>query len=208
MFRFFKKQKAIEVVQNETKKGFESVKEDIVSISNWIKHLDSEKKSHKNEISIIKEDLSSVKADLEEIKKVVSIALNLNFNKPQQAFFKTTLPLSNKQTGVFPVQTAVQTAVQTPSFRDFSVTERAILLLLFNTDMKLSYEDLAAMLNKEKSTIRGQINSIKSKSEGLIKEFVEKNSKKRFYVDEIMKEKILKKQKVRLKAKGEEVKKE
>jgi hypothetical protein len=42
-------------------------------------------------------------------------------------------------------------------------------------EMKLSYEDLALMLGKEKSTIRGQINTIKQKSEGLIEEITEKN---------------------------------
>jgi len=76
------------------------------------------------------------------------------------------------------------------------------LFLLLNTDMKLSYDDISAMLNKEKSTIRGQINAIKSKSESLIEEIVEKNGKKRIYIPENMKEKLLKKQKVRLKNKG------
>jgi predicted transcriptional regulator len=79
------------------------------------------------------------------------------------------------------------------------VTERAILFILLNTDMKLSYDDLASMLNKEKSTIRGQINTIKSKSENLIQEVVEKNGKKRIFIPEKVKEKLLKKQKVRVK---------
>jgi hypothetical protein len=67
--------------------------------------------------------------------------------------------------------------------------------------MKLSYEDLASMLNKEKSTIRGQINAIKSKSESLIEEVIEKNGKKRIYIPEKMKDKLLKKQKVSIKGK-------
>ena len=65
--------------------------------------------------------------------------------------------------------------------------------------MKLSYHDLAAMLGKEKSTIRGQVNSIRQKSEGLIKEQVEENGKKRVYIPEEIKEKMLKKTKVRVK---------
>jgi len=45
---------------------------------------------------------------------------------------------------------------------------------------------------------RGQINSIKQKSEGLIEEIVEKNGKKRVYVPEKVREKLLKYAKVRV----------
>jgi hypothetical protein len=65
--------------------------------------------------------------------------------------------------------------------------------------MKLSYDDLAAMLQKERSTIRGQINTIRQKSEGLIEESIEKNGKKRVFIPEEIKEKLIKKQKVRVK---------
>jgi hypothetical protein len=63
--------------------------------------------------------------------------------------------------------------------------------------MKLSYEDLAAMLGKRKSTIRGQVNSIRQKSEGLIEEIVGENNKKRVYIPEKNKEILLKTRKVR-----------
>jgi len=53
-------------------------------------------------------------------------------------------------------------------------------------------------LGKEKSTIRGQINAIRQKSEGLIHETNEKNNKKRLFIPEIMREKLLKKAKVRV----------
>src|SRR5690606_12505473 len=124
--------------------------------------------------------------------------VEFNSNGRPNRVFKTAKGLSNKQTAVFPVQTDVQTDVQTPNLSNFSVTERAILFILLNTDMKLSYEDLAAMLNKEKSTIRGQINAIKSKSEGLIEEVIEANGKKRMCIPEKLKEKLLKTQKVRV----------
>ena len=55
------------------------------------------------------------------------------------------------------------------------------------------------MLGKERSTIRGQINSIKQKSENLIEEVIEKNGKKRVFIPEEMREKLLKKSKVRVK---------
>ena len=64
--------------------------------------------------------------------------------------------------------------------------------------MKLGYEDLSAMLGKERSTIRGQINSIKTKSEDIIEEVIERNGKKRVFIPDIIKEKMLKKSKVRV----------
>ncbi|MEK6827557.1 MAG: HTH domain-containing protein, partial [Nanoarchaeota archaeon] len=102
--------------------------------------------------------------------------------------------------GVYAVQTGVQTGVQTPNLSQFSVTERAILWVLLNSEMKLSYDDLAAMLGKERSTIRGQINTIKQKSE-IIEEEIEKNGKKRVFIPEEIKEKMLKKTKVRVNSK-------
>jgi hypothetical protein len=199
MFGMFIGKKRLNEISVETKKGFESVKKDILSVTGWIKHLDSENNITKKEFDYLKKDLSTIKENIEGLKNVVSMTNDLNTNSLFKQPFKTKKRLFNKQTGVQAVQTGVQTGVQTPNLRDFSITERAILLVLLNTDMKLSYDDLATMLGKEKSTIRGQINTIKSKSESLIKEAIEKNGKKRIYLDEKMKENLLKKQKVSLK---------
>ena len=194
MFSWFFRKKEVEKIKEETKQGFESVKKDIVSVSGWIKHLDSEKNIQKRDLEDIKTLLSSVQNEIEGLKNVFSIVNELKPNK----VFKTPKQLSNKQTAVYAVQTAVQTAVKTPKLSQFSMTERAILWILLNTDMKLSYDDLAAMLGKERSTIRGQINTIKQKGEGLIEESIEKNGKKRIFVPENIKEKMLKKSKVRV----------
>lgn len=191
MFWWFSGKREVERVEEETRKGFESVKKDINAVSGWIKHLDSEKNLHEKEVNEIKGVLSSIKNDLEGLKNVVSLMTEMPVRK-QTAKNKQ---LSNKQTAVY----AVQTAVQTPNLEQFSITERAIIWILLNTDMKLSYDDLAAMLGKERSTIRGQINSIKQKGE-IIEEQVEKNGKKRVYVPEEIKEKMLKKTKVRVKS--------
>ena len=199
MFWLFAGKKRLEEVREETKKGFDSVKKDIVSVSGWIKHLDSEKDLQKKDILEIKEVLSSVQEEIEGLKNVLSIMNDFNTNSMFKQPFKTNKRALDKQTAVYSVQTSVQTDVQTPNLSGFSVTERAILFILLNTDMKLSYDDFASMLNKEKSTIRGQINTIKSKSESLIEEIVEKNGKKRIYIPDKIKEKLLKKQKVRVK---------
>lgn len=197
MFGWFFGKKEAEKIKEETKKGFESVKKDIVSFSGWIKHLDSEKNLHKGDIKHLKEELSTMKKDFEELKEL--IISSQNFENKQ--VFKTPGRLSKKQTAVYAVQTPVQTVVQTPNLEQFSITEKAIIWVLLNSDMKLSYDDLAAMLGKEKSTIRGQINTIKQKSEGFISEDIENNGKKRVYIHKNHKEKMLKKPKVRVKGK-------
>ncbi|MFH1503374.1 MAG: hypothetical protein ABIE36_01835 [Candidatus Diapherotrites archaeon] len=194
MFLWFSRKKDFEKIKEDTKKGFDFVKKDVAAVSGWIKHLDSEKKLQQKDIDALKEDLSTIKEELEGLKNILSI---MNELKPKQ-LFKTNRRVFNKQTGVYAVQTGVQTGVQTPNLGQFSVTERAILWILLNTDMKLGYDDLSAMLGKEKSTIRGQINAIKSKGEDIIEEVIEANGKKRVFIPDIIKEKLLKKSKVRV----------
>ena len=196
MFWFGSWKKEVERVKEDTKNSFDSVKKDISSVSEWIKHLNSEKNLQKKEIEEIKEILSSIKEEVAGLKNVVSIMNELKTNR----VFKTPKQVFNKQTAVYAVQTGVQTGVQTPKLSQFSVTERAILWILLNTEMKLSYDDLAAMLGKERSTVRGQINTMRQKSEGIIEEEIEKNGKKRVFIPEDIKEKMLKKTKVRVKS--------
>jgi hypothetical protein len=194
MFGWFSWKKEDEKIREDTKRGFDSAKKDISSLTGWIKHLDSERNLHKKEIDVLRDDLSSIKIEVEALKNVVSL---MNDLKPKQ-LFKTNKQVFDKQTGVYTVQTGVQTGVQTPNLYQFSITERAILWILLNAEIKLGYDDLSTILGKEKSTIRGQINSIRSKSEGLIEEIIEKNGKKRVFIPEEIKEKMLKKQKVRI----------
>jgi len=202
MFGWFFKKKEVENLKEDTKRGFESVKKDINSVSAWIKHLESEKNLQRMEIEEIKNILSSVNNEIDGLKNVVSI---MNELKPKGKF-QTPKQLFDKQTGVYAVQTGVQTAVQTPNFDQFSVTERAIIWVLLNSEIMLSYDDLSALLGKERSTIRGHLNRIKQKSNGLIDESIEKNGKKRVFIPNELKEKLLKKVKVRVK-KGKKTKK-
>lgn len=201
MFWLFSNKKKFEEVKEETKKGFDSVKKDIFSVSEWIKHLDLEKNLQKKDISEIKSELSKINEELKNIKETFEFNDLLSNNTKNKRLFKTNNMLSIKQTDDYGVQTAVQTAVQTPNLSIMSITERAIIGILLNSDMKLSYEDIATILGKEKSTIRGQINSIKLKNDSLIEEDIERNGKKRVYITREMKEKLLKKAKVRVKTK-------
>jgi len=194
MFGWFSRKKEVEQLKDDTKKGFDAVKKDINSISTWIKHLDVEKNVQQRDLEDIKEALSTINEELEGIKNVVSIMNDLKPVRKNQ----TPKQVFDKQTAVYAVQTGVQTGVQTPNFDKFSVTERAILWVLLNSELKLGYDDLAAVLGKERSTIRGHLNRIKQKHPGIVEEMVEKNGKKRVFIPEGIKEKLLKKAKVRV----------
>jgi len=198
MFGFFNRKKEIEEIKHEVKNSFESVKHDVEKIGQWVTHLNNSDVALNNQVSDMKEDITSLKDEIEQLKDVVSM-----FGEGvSKQLFKTNRSVFNKQTAVQGVQTAVQTAVQTGNFQgisNLSVTERAIIWVLANNELKLSYDDLAAMLGKTRSTIRGQINSIKQKSEGLIMEYTEKSGKKRVYIPDEIKEKIIKRIKVKVK---------
>jgi len=176
-------------LKDEIKQAFSAVKHDLKKASDWITHLNSHSKQHSNSIEELNERLSSVENELNDMKGF----LTFFSTRLSKQVFKQQQTGVHKQTAVQAVQTGVQTAVQTAFLSNLSVMERAIVWVLLNTDMKLSYEDVAAILNKEKSTIRGQINSIKQKNEGLIDEAIEKNGKKRYYIAEEMREMLLSK---------------
>jgi ElaB/YqjD/DUF883 family membrane-anchored ribosome-binding protein len=198
VFGWLARKKEVEEIKTEIKSSFFNVKNDIDNVGKWISHLNSSDETINSRLNTISEDLSSLKDELEQLKEVVSM-----FGEGvSKQMFKTNRQLSKEKTDVYFNETGVQTGVQTEEFKgisNLSVTEKAIIWILINNDLKLSYEDLASMLGKRVSTIRGQINSIKQKSEGLIKEYIENNGKKRVFIPEEIKEKIVKKSKVRVK---------
>ena len=180
-----------------TKKAFDSVKEDLNSVSKWLKHLKSRDSEHEDRFDEIEGQLSSIKTDLESIKNSVAFVEG-SFSR---RLFKQPQTAVRKQTAVVGVQYPVQTAVQTGGrdlFNALSLMERALVYVLLNSEMKLSYDDLAAMLGKSRATIRGQVNSIKQKTEGLVEEIIEANGKKRVFIPEEIKEIMLKNAKVRV----------
>ncbi|GEM_PF-281848 len=202
MFGWFKKKADVDDVERlryAVQTGFNNVKQDFSNTSTWIKHLNQKGDQQKEEISEIYDELSSIRSEIENLKNMIDILGNKKLFKQQQTVF-------NKQTAVEAVQTPVQTAVQTSFLDNFldnlSVTERAIVWVMLNSEMKLSYDDLAAMLGKERATIRGQVNSIKQKSDGLVEEIMGKNNKKRFFIPDQIKGMMLKKAKVRIKRNG------
>lgn len=192
---FGKKDKNLE---EKIDKSFSSVKKDMDVVGKWIKHLNAKDKQLFDVLNELKSELSSVNDELEGLR--AGMALLEEDQKNKQVLENE--PVLDKQTGVLDVEEPVQTPVQTANFYDIfkglSSNERALIFTLMNSDLKLSYEDLAMILGKERSTIRGQINSIKQKSEGLVEEIVEKNGKKRVYIPLEIKEKMAKYAKVRV----------
>jgi len=178
-----------EDLKNEVKQAFSAVKTDLKKASDWITHLNSRDQHHSNSVEELHDRLSSMEEEISDMKGFIAFFSN----KMSKQVFKQRQTGVYKQTAVEGVQTAVQTAVQSSFLQNLSVMERAIVWTLLNTDLKLSCEDVAAILNKERSTIRGQINSIKQKSESLIEEVMEKNGKKRFFIPEEIRETVFSK---------------
>lgn len=193
MFGFFTKKaekKEVELLKQAVQTGFNSAKQDINKLDSWVKHLNTADSALKYQIFELQEELSRVHEELEEMKN----KLHLVTNRP---IFKQRPTVFDKQTPSIGVLNSVQTGVQTAFLDNLSITERAIIFVLLNSDMKLSYEDLAAMLGKRTATIRGQINTIKQKSDGLVEEMVGENNKKRVYIPEKIKEILLKSKKIK-----------
>jgi predicted transcriptional regulator len=199
MFGWLFGKKSDEKIVEETKKSFSAVKKDMEETGKWIKHLDMQDKQLFDELKAVKQDLSSIRDEIESLREGVELANESE--KSKQLFEKPTR--KGKQTADLDVEEAVQTPVQTANFyeilKGLSANERLLVFTLMNSEMKLSYEDLALLLGKERSTVRGQINSVKQKSPGIIEEITEKNGKKRVFVPEEIKEKLRKYAKVRVK---------
>ena len=200
MFGIFRQKKRIDDLKKEVKESFDHVKKDFNKVGQWISHIDDKQKKNSSELENIKNQIIELKADLFEIKEYLSF-FELDVGK---RLSKQTQTKINKQTLNNVVQTPVQTPVQTDILSNLTVTERAIIWSLLNTEMNLSYEDLASLLGKDKSTLRGQVNSIRQKNEMLIKETKEATGKKRLFIPEEIKEKIIKNVKVRIKMKKNE----
>lgn len=200
MFGLFKKKVEKEEFDQHkmaVQTALNNAKTDVTNLSDWVKHLNDTDSGLKSDIQDIYEELSTVKTELEELKNMVSLAVNPKLFKQKQ----TAVGSIGKQTAVYAVQNAVQTTVQTDFLDKLSISERALVMILLNSDMKLSYEDLGAMMGKGSATIRGQINSIKQKCNGLIDEQIEKNNKKRLFIPEKLRNTLLKKVKVRARKK-------
>ena len=196
MWSLFGHKKRVDKLKDDIQGSFDHVRKDFDKVGKWIKHLDDKHGLHNNDIYNIKDQLLTIQEDLAEIKDFIS------FFGPQlpNDSSKQTQTSAHKQTTHGDVQTDVQTPVQTDVLKNLTVMERGIVWVLLNSEMKLSYEDLASLLGKNKSTIRGQINTIKQKNDELILEYRELSGKKRLYIPEEIRSKIIKSVKIKVKS--------
>lgn len=201
---FFGGRKEVEKVRDETHKAFDAVKKDIDHVGQWIKHLHSKDSEHRELISGFDARFSTIEKEVSELKMLVGL-LNEDlggrvFPQPSTAVHKQRIVEAVER----PVETAVYSGVDAP-FLGYSVNplvgltamERAVVYVLLTSELKLSYEDLAVMLGKDRSTLRSQINMIKRKNPDLIEEYVEKNGKKRVFIPEEIRQKLTKNVKLR-----------
>lgn len=180
----------------QIKEIIDDIKEEMNKTVDWVNHFNLRHEKHEDHFEKLNFRLERVEKELNSLKEVVSFFGQYPFKQ----VFKQQQTGVFKQTGVEAVQTGVETGVQTGVFDDYfnnlTANERAIVWVLLNTELKMSYEDIAVLLGKERSTIRGQINAIRQKNEGLIEEIVEKNGKKRVFIPEDIKILLLKDVKV------------
>jgi len=197
MFWFFDskvKKEEFERHKSAVQAALNNAKGDVLNLSKWVKHLNNSDSELKDDVKDVYDELSTIKTEVEELKNMVSLALGPKLRKKISA----VQAADDKQTAVYAVQNAVQATVQASFLDRLSLSERTLVMILLNTDMKLSYDDLAAMVSKDSTTVRGQINSIKQKCEGLIEEQIEKNNKKRLFIPEKLRNTFLKRVKVRV----------
>lgn len=195
LFDFWKKEERFDKKFHDLHKNLEDsftrIKNDMENFGKWVLHLEKHRTHHYSRLDNIEKRMHALERILEDLKFKQEFVQTQGLNKNKQTAVRS------KQTAVR-VQTAVQTAVQTgvvenleDVLRSLTVMERVVLWTLLNTDLKLSYDDLSILLGRDKSTLRGQITNIKRKSDGLIKEFIEISGKKRFFVEENIKNEIL-----------------
>jgi hypothetical protein len=197
VFGFLKKRddtahKKIEDLNKSVSFSFSNLKRDMDYISNWITHFKDKHDEHNENFDSVHKRLERVEQELEEMRDMWTRVQTGVQTRVQTAV----------QTGQTRVQTRVgqtdvrlkQMSVQTNTLeklKNLSVMERGLVWVLVNSDAKMSYEDIYVILGKNKSTLRGQINNIKLKSPDLIKEEVENDGTKKFYVSKELKDEIM-----------------
>jgi len=162
--------------------SFSNIKRDMTGINKWLDHFKSKHENHDKQFDLLNQRINNIEEVIDGIQTAVQTG---GLSKQPQTDSRPNNRLSlSKQDE--------ENLSMTIKLKKLTLMERAVVWALLNTDLKLSYEDLSVALGKDKSTLRGQINNIKTKSEGLIEEYPEKDGKKRFCISDKIKSEILK----------------
>lgn len=190
VFGLFKKKK-LEIdkkftdLNDSLKNSFSKIKEDIFSLSSNVEHLHGHKKNHSELIVELDSRIKTLESFIEDTLTNQVLVQTNHLSKQIQTNVRS------KRTSML-----VQTDIL-ESLKRLTPMERSLVWALLNTDLKLSYSDLSNILGKDESTVRGQLSNIKRKTDELLLEMSESNGQKRFYIEDMIKNKIMKKYKVK-----------
>ncbi len=169
--------------------SFSNIKKDMADLNKWLDSFKNKHESHDQRFELLNRRVNDIEEVIEEMQGVwttVQTAVQTGgVSKQQQTDIRPNIRLRVSKQGE-------EELSMVERLRKLTMMERAVVWTLLNTDLKLSYDDLSVALGKDKSTLRGQINNIKTKSEGLVEEHHEKDGKKRFYISEKTKSELLK----------------
>jgi hypothetical protein len=191
VFSLFGNKKRVDILREEVQESFKHVRKDVNKIGEWIKYIDEKELKKETTLQDISDRIEAIETKLEEMQIAQTFVGQINT--------KHTQTNTKQQTHNETRQTDNQTTVQTSDLDKLTVMERAVVWALVNSELKLSYEDIGSLLGKDKSTIRGQVNSIKQKIPQVISVVQEQNGKKRLYIAEEVKENVIKKAKMKIK---------
>ena len=209
MFWFFKKKKKGQELEekfsnlhNSLHNSFSNIKKDINNMSSWVGHLKNKHDNHNKKFELLNYRINNIEEVLEDLRDVWTrvqtavqtggVSKQTQTDSRPNSCPEVSKQLSKQENRENKSGNSEKEITIIDSLRNLTMMERAVVWALLNTDLKLSYEDLSIALGKDKSTLRGQINNLKTKSEGLIEEYTEKDGKKRFYINEKKKNSILK----------------
>lgn len=179
---FFKKKdytahKKIEDVNKSLTNSFSNLKKDMKEVGGWITHFKNKHDNHDSKFEELCLRVANIEKDVEAMKNAwtrVQTGVQTRVQKTDVRFKRMSVQANTLE-----------------KLRNLTVMERGIIWVFLNSETKVKYEDLCLALGKNKSTLRGQINSIKLKSPELIKEEVENDGTKKFYIEESLKEEIV-----------------
>lgn len=159
---------------------------DVDNINGWISHLHENQKKHEENIKKLENSLRNAFTlynkyliDLykivhtlkdekkEDVETLIDVDRRLDTSLPEPKEEKEEGPLLNMS-------------------KNLTRTQKAILAQLMNTEQKLSYKDIAMLMNISTSTVKNHICNMRNKGFPLV-EYKDEGNIKRYYLPENMK---------------------